>query len=128
MKRGFVVGGIILLVLIAVIAVIFLNPFSQTAKIQNSQNEVQESSVSNIVLIQGFKFVPNSLTIKTGASVTWKNEDTASHSIVFSSGNAANSSLLASGEEYNYKFDTPGSYSYYCGPHNSMKGEIIVLE
>jgi len=86
----------------------------------------------------GLVFVPDTLTIKAGETVEWKNNAGFPHNIVFDEDNvpegvAADSLgkedyLNAPGETHTAKFDKAGTYGYYCEPHQGagMKGKIIV--
>merc|ERR1712093_229635 len=86
----------------------------------------------------GLEFVPSSLTIKSGESVTFVNNAGFPHNVVFdedavpagvSADALSKEDLLnAPGESYNVKFDKAGEYGYYCEPHQGagMKGKIIV--
>jgi hypothetical protein len=38
------------------------------------------------------------------------------------------SGLLAQGEQFSYTFTEPGTYDYFCEPHPSMQGQIVVGE
>lgn len=75
------------------------------------------------VTISGFEFNPGTLTVKTGTSVTWTNQDTAPHTI---SASSFSSQRLNKGDSYTFKFDKAGTYDYSCGIHPSMKGKVIV--
>ena len=85
---------------------------------------VQEPSDNNQVLINNFAFAPKELTIDKGTVVTWKNDDSASHTVV--SQGLFTSKTLGKGEEFIFKFDKPGEYDYICSIHPLMKGKIIV--
>ena len=78
---------------------------------------------SNSVIIQNFAFSPSTLTIKTGTTVTWTNEDSAPHSIKSTD---FNSDTLQPGDTFPFTFDKPGMYTYQCGIHPSMKATIVV--
>ena len=82
----------------------------------------------NTVVIKNFAFDPSSLTVKSGAVVKWTNQDGASHTIVSDTGSpvAFSSDSLASGASYSFTFTQPGTYTYHCSVHPSMKGTIIV--
>eukprot|EP00670_Eutreptiella_braarudii_P005769 CAMPEP_0174286338 /NCGR_PEP_ID=MMETSP0809-20121228/11484_1 /TAXON_ID=73025 ORGANISM="Eutreptiella gymnastica-like, Strain CCMP1594" /NCGR_SAMPLE_ID=MMETSP0809 /ASSEMBLY_ACC=CAM_ASM_000658 /LENGTH=239 /DNA_ID=CAMNT_0015382365 /DNA_START=44 /DNA_END=763 /DNA_ORIENTATION=- len=83
-------------------------------------------------------FVPSSVTISAGESVTWTNNAGFPHNIVFDEDeipegvNAAALShedyLNAKGDQVSTTFNTPGEYSYYCEPHQGagMQGKVIV--
>jgi len=68
-------------------------------------------------------FVPATMTIKKGATVTWTNQDSATHSVKsdgFSSDN------LSYNQSYTHKFSQTGSFQYYDGLHTSAVGTINV--
>jgi len=75
---------------------------------------------SNSIAIKNFAFNPATLTIKTGTTVTWMNQDGAVHQIASDSGTPV---AFAS---YQFTFTQPGTYTYYCPFHPPMKGTIIV--
>jgi plastocyanin len=79
-------------------------------------------------MIKNFEFSPATLTIKTGTTVTWMNQDGAPHQIASDPGSvvAFISESLENGASYQFTFNQPGTYSYYCTIHPSMKGTIIV--
>jgi len=83
---------------------------------------------SNQIAIKNFAFSPATLTIKTGTTVTWMNQDGAPHQVASDPGTpvAFTSESLANGASYQFTFTKPGTYIYYCTIHPSMKGTIIV--
>ncbi|MBM3309724.1 MAG: copper-binding protein [Candidatus Altiarchaeales archaeon] len=96
---------------------------------------VQEGMQSNSeikVVIRDFAFTPQVLTIKSGSTVTWTNEDSAPH-IVASNPHPTHTDLpgfeskrLSKGESYSYTFTQTGTFGYHCHLHPSMTGQIIV--
>ena len=79
----------------------------------------------NSITIANFAFAPATLTVKVGTKVTWTNSDGATHSVVADKG-AFSSDNLPTGQSYSFTFTTPGTYSYHCGIHSSMKATIVV--
>jgi plastocyanin len=77
------------------------------------------------VVISGFSFQPAALTVQTGASVTWRNDDSVAHRIV-SDTNAFSSSNLNQGNTFTHQFNQAGSYPYHCGIHPYMTGTVTV--
>ena len=75
-------------------------------------------------------YIPSYYTVKIGETVSWKNQDSAFHSVT--SGNYENpdglfdSEHLDPGEVFSYKFEELGMYSYYCTLHPWMAGQIKV--
>jgi len=83
-------------------------------------------------------FDPSSVSIKAGDTVTFKNNAGFPHNVVFDEdavpeGVKADAIshedyLNAPGETYSVKLTTPGSYGFYCEPHQGagMQGKITV--
>ena len=84
------------------------------------------------VNIQNFAFVPASITVPKGTTVTWINQDPTDHTIVSDAqgssgqGTVFTSNPLPKGAQYSFRFDTPGTYPYHCSIHPSMKATVIV--
>jgi len=77
------------------------------------------------VTIKDFAFDPGDLTVAKGTTVTWKNDDSATHRIKSGDG-SFDSKDLKNGDSFDHTFDTAGSFDYICGIHPSMKGKITV--
>lgn len=69
-------------------------------------------------------FVPASITIKKGSTVTWSNNDSATHSV---KGSWGESQALQYNQTYSRKFDTVGSFDYTDGTYPVMQGTINVV-
>ena len=90
-----------------------------------------QTNNSNLVPIKNIEFTVDELTVKKGTVVTWRNDDTALHDVVFDDANmsAANSNrLLKQGETHSYKFTEVGTFAYHCTPHPFMRAKIKVVE
>ena len=82
---------------------------------------------SESVTIRGFSFNPGTITIKTGETVVWTNNDGAPHTVTATSGpEMFDSGTLSKGQTFSQTFTTPGTYEYKCSIHPSMQGTIIV--
>lgn len=80
------------------------------------------------VKIENYKFQPEKVTVKAGATVKWtNNEKRASHSIWFKAERIAESERMFSGDSWERTFDKPGTYPYTCGPHPEMQGVVEVI-
>ena len=77
-------------------------------------------------------FVPETLTVSKGTTVTWTNEDTTLHTVTSGSAESGNSgtefdsSYLAAGKTFQHPFNTAGTFDYYCTLHPYMKGKVVV--
>jgi plastocyanin len=97
-----------------------------------------------LVTMSGFDFVPGKLTIRAGQSIEWSNTATlethtvtADPKLVRKSENVAlpagaepfNSGDLRPGQVFRHTFTVPGTYRYFCIPHERMGmiGEVEVL-
>ena len=79
------------------------------------------------VTIQDSRFTPTEIRIKAGDTVKWINrEKRTSHSVLFPAENGLESERLFPQEQWQRRFTQPGSYSYRCGPHEEMKGLVVV--
>ncbi len=70
-------------------------------------------------------FVPDTLTVAAGTTVTWRNEDVSSHTVTEDENNFT-SPLINPGGSWSYTFNETGVYRYHCNPHPWMEGTIIV--
>ena len=98
---------------------------SVAASMAASSAASQAPAASDAITIQNFAFAPASLTVKSGATVTWTNMDSPKHSVKWDDGTTG-SDPLATGATYTRTFATAGTFTYVCGIHASMKGTIVV--
>ncbi|MFC2030551.1 cytochrome D1 domain-containing protein [Chloroflexota bacterium] len=78
------------------------------------------------VTIANHAFQPHTLTVATGATVTWQNDDPVAHTVTSGEG-WLDSGQLAAGERFVHQFDKPGTFRYGCTNHPNMEGIVIVL-
>jgi len=97
-----------------------------TASMSNTPT-VTPGAESTTINISNLTFVPSSVTVTIGTRVTWRNNDSVSHTIVSDSGTYLSSSTLAPGQSYSRTFSAAGTYAYHCGIHPTMQGTIVVL-
>jgi len=75
--------------------------------------------------IDNFQFNPATLTVPVGTTVTWTNHDKDEHTVT-SSTRLFSSAGLDPNETYSFRFDTPGTYAYFCALHPHMTAQIVV--
>ena len=84
------------------------------------------------VQIASFKYVPETIRVKAGGSITWTNQDVAPHTATSDGGGAGrdgsafNSDTLKTGHAKTVKVSEPGTYNYYCVFHRFMVGKVVV--
>jgi plastocyanin len=74
-------------------------------------------------------YEPNEVTVGAGSTVVWRNDGNQPHTVTSdktADNRSFNSSYLTHGQEWEWTFSTPGEYSYYCEPHNWMRGVLHV--
>ena len=76
-------------------------------------------------------FIPSTVTINVGDSVTWDNYDAAAHTATAGSASDGpsgvwDSSLIMTGGSYSHIFDSEGVFPYFCMVHPWMMGTVIV--
>jgi plastocyanin len=86
---------------------------------------VQTGPVAEVVM-SGAMFSPSHLEIAVGTTVTWTNTDPIKHEVAFDDPELDDSGLLVMDDSFSLTFDTPGTYTYYCGPHPGMTGTVVV--
>ena len=77
------------------------------------------------VRIDNFTFGPGKLSVDKGALVTWTNQDDIPHSIVLTA-LGMHSKALDTDNTFTYRFDKAGTFSYVCGLHPQMHGQVVV--
>jgi len=72
-----------------------------------------------------FKFVPKTITISAGTTVTWSNNGQSAHTVT---GATFNSGNLNPGQSFSHTFTAAGTYAYHCQYHVQlgMVGTVIV--
>jgi plastocyanin len=80
-------------------------------------------AATHSVAIKSMKFVPATLTVAVGDTVTFTNEDSAPHTATANDGSFA-TARLKKGESASVTIGAAGEHSYFCEVHKSMKGKI----
>ncbi|MGH2848328.1 MAG: cupredoxin domain-containing protein, partial [Thermoleophilaceae bacterium] len=83
------------------------------------------AAASTTVVIRDFEFVPASVTIDVGDTVTWRNEGPTPHSATAEDG-SFDTGIFARGGSRSQTFQEAGAFSYICTPHPYMTGTVTV--
>ncbi len=106
------------LIALSLMAVVLIVP---TAGAQQGQNVT--------VMMQDNYFSPANITVPVGTTVTWVQSGNNPHTTTSYDG-LWNSGILpgGSGQSFSFTFDEPGTYAYYCIPHEDqgMVGTVTV--
>jgi plastocyanin len=93
-------------------------------------------------MTDALKFEPATLTVARGATVTWRNTSQLVHTVTDDPSKAANqadaqlpsgveawdSGDVNPGQTFTHTFAVPGTYKYFCQPHETagMVGTVVV--
>ena len=77
------------------------------------------------VEVKQFKFMPGSVTVAPGTTVTWHNGDESPHTVTSTDG-VFGSGGLDRDERFSYTFTRPGTYHYFCKLHPNMRADVVV--
>ncbi|WP_082717606.1 cupredoxin domain-containing protein [Burkholderia savannae] len=80
---------------------------------------------THVVVIEGMRFIPQTLTVHRGDRVEWVNKDLVAHTASAMS-DAFDSRNIAPGERWRYVADRRGDYPYQCRLHPTMQATLIV--
>jgi plastocyanin len=137
---------IAVVVVVVVVASIFFGSLVVTSLSVLAQ-EASPSLVKDVSIVPNAStlgdkaFSPNPVEVKVGGGVTWSNDDSQIHTVTSGISPAAvpagsnetsgpdgvfDSGILSPGATFDFVFDTPGTYSYYCTLHPQMVGTVTV--
>jgi plastocyanin len=83
------------------------------------------SAAAPQVEIKHHKYLPATLTVPVGTTVTWVNRDDDVHTVV-STTQQFRSRGIDNDERYSQTFTAPGTYEYFCTLHPLMTAKVIV--
>jgi plastocyanin len=89
-------------------------------------DEAGAAAQNGAVRMAEIAFLPASVTITTGSTVTWTNNDTVPHTVAFSDEGPQSSELIEPGATFEATFAEAGSYAYVCTLHSGMEGVVEV--
>jgi len=95
------------------------------------------------VALQTFAFVPRTLTIDAGTTVTWTNNDDILHTVTSGIGQKQgvpgvsknkdakldglfDQEMESVGATFSFTFEEAGTYDYFCAIHPGMTGKVVV--
>lgn len=100
------------------------------------------AATAKVGMTNTLKFTPHTLTVHVGDTVVWKNGSALTHTVTdvpklaSKAGDATlpkgakpfNSGYLNPGQSYSHTFTVPGTYHYFCIPHEAtgMVATVVV--
>ena len=102
-------------------------PVEPVEPVEPTEPMEPEAPAEGEIQIVGSEFVPASITVKVGGTVTWTNMDEMKH-LVSSNKPYIKSDVLEKDGVFSYTFEKAGSFSYVCALHPGTRGQVIVEE
>ncbi|HXG06415.1 MAG TPA: multicopper oxidase domain-containing protein [Nitrososphaera sp.] len=90
----------------------------ETTSVSMAKGSSQKSS--------GKGFSPNHIVINVGDTVTWKNDDSTTHTVKSREEGLFYSGSILQRRSFEYTFTEPGTFEYYCSLHPWMTGTVEV--
>ena len=88
---------------------------------QTTAQEVPADATT--VVIANLAFDPSAITVPTGTTVAWTNEDAVPHTVTSTDG-VFDSGIFDPGGNFAFTFNEPGSFAYVCQLHPQMQGTV----
>ena len=106
-------------------------------------DNAEAGATGETVAIEGIAYSPAELQVTSGTTLTWTNDDDVLHTVTsgrqaeqgvpgVSDGKDArpdgtfDGQLDGEGTTFEFTFNEPGTYAYYCDIHVGMTGEVVV--
>ena len=90
-----------------------------------AQSAQPASGAQHTVVIKQMNFDPPQITVNSGETVKWNNEDIFSHTVTADDG-SFDSGLLAPGQSWQMAVKSGNTIAYHCRPHPNMTAKLIV--
>ena len=103
----------------------FFGGYPARAAARESVVASPDEAADVVVEIRRYAYGPVRIVVRAGSVVEWVNGDAVVHTAT-AEDDAWSSGGIQPGASWRARFDEPGIYPYYCGPHPFMKGVVIV--
>lgn len=82
------------------------------------------TAATHQVTMEGLKFNPSTVSVRSGDSIVWTNSDLVPHTVT--SPGHFDSKQIAAGKSWTWKAGPKGHYQYVCLYHAGMEGGVVV--
>jgi plastocyanin len=82
-------------------------------------NSIENTSKTHSIKIEGMKFIPNTIVVEKGDSITFTNKSNMIHNVVIQD-LSINSKFIKKDESITIKITKKGKFNFYCMPHKAM--------
>jgi plastocyanin len=132
--------AIILVISVSIIGLSLSNYNFEETNSEETNSDVVDTTTADVIMptkvsrpgcdVEDICYIPSSIIVEKGKSITWVNEDSSFHSVT-SGFYGEPTGLFDSGyldpyQSYTLSFDEFGTYDYFCTLHPWMKAQVIV--
>lgn len=95
-------------------------------------DEQAKKAKTKTIKVRMFRFQTETLKVRVGTKVVWKNRDEILHTVSSVDDPASDAAAVIDGEldgvgaKYAVTFTEPGTYDYFCMIHTVMHGRVVV--
>ena len=140
MIKKIITLAIILGISVSIIGLSLSNYNFEETNFEETNTDIEEIIKADVVMptkvsrpgcdVEDICYIPSTIVVKKGKSITWVNEDSSFHSVT-SGFYGEPTGLFDSGyldpyQSYTLYFDEFGTYDYFCTLHPWMKAQVIV--
>ena len=140
MIKKIITLAIILGISVSIIGLSLSNYNFEETNFEETNTDIEEIIKADVVMptkvsrpgcdVEDICYIPSTIVVEKGKSVTWINEDSSFHSVT-SGFYGEPTGLFDSGyldpyQSYTLYFDEFGTYDYFCTLHPWMKAQVIV--
>jgi plastocyanin len=118
------VGAVVVMFVVGFIGIQFSTTSDGSGDESAVPTSVNEMQVT--INMQGFAYHPGNISVPRGAQVTWVNDDNVDHLATEKDNAAWDTQIIHNGESKTIKFDSPGTFRYYCPIHPYMVATLTV--
>lgn len=94
---------------------------------QDSLSTDDAVTTTTVTMPKSYRFDPEVISVKQGATVTWKNHDNFTHDVTIESGADTTEHTVEPGDTVKITFHDKGTFDYLCRFHSTdMRGKVIV--
>jgi plastocyanin len=92
----------------------------------------QAAPAVHTILIDGMRFIPQTVEVKAGDTVVWRNKDPFPHTATAvaaatqSKIGGPSSPAIGAGASWGFKATKAGTYPYLCTLHSTMTATLVV--
>ncbi|OGO20930.1 MAG: hypothetical protein A2Z15_00685 [Chloroflexi bacterium RBG_16_50_11] len=121
----------VLFVSFALIIAVLLGAVACSASSQSSSPTAPATTTQTApgatveVIIKDLAFLPSTITVAAGTTVTWINQDSVLHTATSVTG-VFDSGTMSKNDSFSFTFSEKGNFKYFCTFHPFMTGTVIV--